>query len=144
MKTSQITKIKRKPWKCQQIIKLENKNGRKGDAQIGTHLLPCSKPNHGVLDYNFFVILFQTWPKAHEPKFVPKPLGLKRTLKFLEMAALFHIQNCHHWALLTPICFLLFCLNVFLTTTPPRRKSLNLLLVQILQLLRWWFCCSSF
>jgi hypothetical protein len=96
------------------------------------------------LDYIFLSFYFKLGPKHMNLSLCPNLLGLKRTLKFLEMAALFHIHNCHRWVLFTPTCFLLFCLNVPLTTTPPRRKSLNLLLVQILQLLRWWFCCSNF
>lgn len=92
----------------------------------------------------FLSFYFKLGPKHMNLSLCPNLLGLKRTLKFLEMAALFHIHNCHRWVLFTPTCFLLFCLNTLLTTTPPGRKSLNLLLVQILQLLRWWFCCSNF
>jgi hypothetical protein len=54
-----------------------------GMPKIGPHWLPCSKPSQGVSDWNFFVILFQTWSKAHEPKFVPKPIRFEEDIEIL-------------------------------------------------------------
>ncbi len=103
MKTPQITKRKRKPWKCQQINKLKNKNGRNGDAQIGPHFLPCQEFWIGT----FLSFYFKLGPKHMNLSLCPNLVGLKRTLKFLEMAALFHI-HCHHWALPPPLVLFYF------------------------------------
>jgi hypothetical protein len=123
-----------KPSNCKKKIKkknLENVN------KLTNYKIKMEERGMPKLDPIFFLVLnlvrefwigiflsfyFKLGPKHMNLSLCPNQLGLKRTLKFLEMAALFHI-HCQHWALLNPTCFFFLCLSTPLTTTPPRKKA---------------------